>query len=392
MKTHNKSECYEILDDTFNLRIIYNFLGLKNNILSVIAFHVFFYLSWVIVAFIEGSIYLGGDGSGFINALITHDIGLLDDLLIYVNILAIAIFLISLNILIKKFFTVFRTNIKKCLNTEILQIEDYETIFDVSISSLYNYKKSKIFWLLTVLGISMFFLNIWTQSDLSYTWHYISDCPLGWFLFNTYYFLILVLIGPLLIFKFLITLFATRTIFTKIGNYKSSKDTNGKIALIINPYFSKSEDGFKSIGHYSKNVAYLAILPLIPIPFSILTEGPKVEFFIFTAIGLIFAILCFFMPMVPFHSILKKVKNHELEHINKKLSTMYQSLKPQLQKTIEGAPRQSTKELEVIHQLRYIYNDWKNMDVWPFDLKTISKAFAPIVALSAEIFLQLFIS
>jgi len=181
---------------------------------------------------------------------------------------------------------------------------------------------------------------------------------------------------PLLLFKFLTTLYTIKHICLDL--------TKEKI-IRLRPINPDKAGGLGDLGKYSLKLVILLLPPLIPI-FAYMIFNP-VTMVLLSGLTLYIPllVLTFFYPLSGAHRAMKEFKDRELQNLSHKFNAIYDTF---IEKIDPDADTLIPEEYDALEKIDRLYKKAEKMPVWPFDTDTITKFGSILAAILTSIWLN----
>lgn len=371
----------ELYRGNFFIRLLFDDDKLVGSHSMKIGSYVVFWLFlFLIISAIEGTLVIGN-----IDFTLTSGLGYLEDLFFFSLLFSVFLFFWMIRRTLTRFYQVFwsdgefRSNIKHNPENE----RKYESILRQSISFIThkNLKDAEghnmarwaiLFWVLKIGGTVYFLLLVYnhffnlSNIDLWYSPSHIL-ATFGWLAF---YFFLLVLIGPSLIWRYVASIREIRRIV---------KETDEHIGLDIPITSSMGGRSFKSFGFLTLRMSFVPLTPLVSLLVWIFFKGEMSDYVIFAIICLAgLAICAFFYPLMGITGIVRKRKEETLKRLSKELYGLHNPFDNAMKG--EDATNDEVQRIySGVNALVMMEGDAIRTPLWPFDWELILKFLAMLV-------------
>jgi MFS family permease len=348
----------KLYNNSRGLSFIYDTLGKKNDFLGIILFSLFWIIIFSIATLIEGTFSMTG----------SNTIGWSIDFVWYGVIIAITLLFFFSKKLFDKFIKLFSKDILNSLRKEIISEKKYYEIINKNIKFIRNEtpKSKNLLYLLIIFGFfgfiiyGLYFQIIEIPSvDV---WHHAIH-PLGYFVWLIYTFIILVYLGPILIWRYIAIMISINNIVKEI------KDIEGFNIIPISP---DNVGGLSNLGKFALNVAYIPTIPLIVVAIWVFVREITSPLFLVTVPILIaFIIIAFTIPLYSIHRLLESAKEKELHRISNEFDKYYQIVVKNIDKagpTFNDVTNEAVNNME---KLKIMFESCERMGLWPINIQIL---------------------
>ena len=187
------------------------------------------------------------------------------------------------------------------------------------------------------------------------------------FLVRTLYeFVLYAMVGPYVLFKFIMILHTMRSICIELHRMK---------VLRIRPLNPDKAGGLGGFGQYSLSLLLPVSAPVVLIAVYALFLGVNPLFIVTNSLYVALLITLFFYPLSGAHQAMRDRKQETLRVLSSQINARYDNFMGAM--TYDTPPTLGP-DFEVVDKLDKIYVRVQGMPVWPFDLATFSR-FATII-------------
>ncbi len=347
-------------------------------LVSLLLFSIIPAITFFISSSIENTLYLPGNNDGF-----------LEDYVDWTHLLVFGLVIFAIKYFYDK-TSVFFIEIVNTIKREKCSLADYKKLKDDSEKKFQIRKKSikdiKLYLILVLGGSILFFMfTFYSQINRSYDIWHSFNYPLGLFFYAILNFITFVIILPIIIYHFFVTVGIIKN-FTKTFTEKN--------ALLIRPYNTENAAGFGICGEIALSLYLITLIPIIFIILGILrqiifTSEKEFAFIVFIPIYIIGLIIIFLYPIITVHKAMKRTKELELQGVRHIYDKNYRQL---INFKKSKNLNDETVTLEKLEKLGLVLNDFSNINEWPINLQTarlyITTIIVPIAIFIYQIFFQ----
>ena len=197
------------------------------------------------------------------------------------------------------------------------------------------------------------------------------------FITRTFYeFIVIGIIFPYILFKFIMILISIRYICTKLTEDE---------AIRLRPLNPDRAGGLGEIGKYSLRMILILVPPLLLIMTYVVFENLNIVFRCGLILYIPLLIFAFFFPLSGAHKAMKKFKAKELKRLSCEFNRIYDAFTKGF--NTEKISELSTR-LKIIRCLDQLYNKAEKMPIWPFDTRTVAKFTGILFAIIASFWIN----
>jgi len=355
-----------LYDNSLGLKFLYDFLGKKSDLFGILLFSLFWVIVFSISTFIEGTFVMQGENT----------IGWSIDFVWFGVIIAIVLLFYLSKKLFDKFILLFSNEILRSINNNNLEEKKYCNIVYDSINFIKNKTpQSKIFLniirLLGLLGI-LIYGGYYQIVDLPPVdvWHHATHL-LGYSVWLIYNIIILGLLGPILIWRYIAIM---------ISIDKIVKQVDREHGFNIIPMSPDNVGGLSNLGRFGLYTAYIPTIPLLVLAIWVFVRETSSALFLGSALILgVFVGIAFIIPLYSIHKLLKSAKENELIRISDEFNKYYQIVVNNIDKKGPTFNDETNDAVNNMEKLRIMFESCEKMGIWPVNTKILVQLGAMVL-------------
>jgi hypothetical protein len=379
-----------LYDRSSALRFLYDrlFKPVRSDFVRMLLFIMIWAIVFFVVSFIEGTLILGE-----IDFKLTSDVGYLEDFYTFSLLATVMLFFWLTKRVFDIFYEVFwgEEGFQSGIDWNRISKSEYHAILSES-NDFIQHKgnmpvKWRIFYILLWVGATGYFIVELLLEFANTTYYGFWYGPhhllgaIGWLAFI---FVLLVLIGPELIWRYIAIIRETRRIVAEV-------DGKGEtLTIVASPMHGAR--GFRCLGQLALRMSIVPISALIALFVWVFFSSLLLEHAIL-ATGMLVAlsVISFFYPLMTIIRVVKRRKEKKLSDLSMKLRNIHIRLSGIAdggKSLIDEEIRNLSSEIQLYQVL---HDDAAETPVWPFDTSVFSKFILIVIAPFIFIFFEHFI-